>query len=193
MRRPAPATARGDARRWVVLAWTVLAATLLVTSVTRPVARTGLGSTLSLHQLFDLVLSGNLPVAVPRWIGLSGYLPAFAGAVLLIAEAATGRLRTGLRIVGLGVATASVTAIVTLGPWEAPGTLGTGAWLALAGVLSGWAGVGVGAAARLAHRDEPMVAHEPTVPEHPGNGTDDARSAAAPNQGEPHVLSPMRY
>lgn len=180
-------TAPDDVRRRVVLACTVLAAVLLVVSVTRPVAGTGLGSTLSLHQLFDLVLSGNLPIRVPRWIGLSGYLPALAGAVLLIAEAATGRWRTGLRMVGVGVATASVAAIVALGPWE---KLGSGAWLGVAGVASAWFGVALGVAGRVVGRTDTRA--RPDSP-HVGDEDDDARSTAATAEGEPHVLSPMRY
>lgn len=145
-------TARSNRRRWPASAFSVLAAGLLVAGVTQPVARVGIGSSLSLHALFDLVLAGNLPLDVPRWLGVSGYLPAIGGALLLVAEAFDGPTRVVVRAIGLVVAVVSVLAIVVFGPWEAPGNLGPGAWLLSAGALCAVIGAGVESSPELHRR-----------------------------------------
>lgn len=125
---------RSDGLRRSATACSVAAAFFLVVSITRPPARSGVASTISMHELFDLLLAGNLPLPVPRWLGVFGYLPALGGGLLLLAEAARGRLRVVVRAVGLVLAVVSVVAIVWFGPWRAPGNLGAGSWLALVGV-----------------------------------------------------------
>lgn len=163
---------RSDRLRRGAIACTVVAAVLLVVSITLPPARSGVASTISLHELFDLLLAGDLPLRIPRWLGIFGYLPALGGGLLLLAEAAQGGLRVVVRSVGLVVAVVSVVAIVVFGPWDAPGNLGTGSWLALAGV-------GFALAATLIELYEPLRARFGGTPEHRTNG-------------EPHVLSTLR-
>lgn len=113
------------------------AGALFVASIWWPVARTGVGSALAVHELFDLLLADTLPLGIPRWLGILGYLPALGGATLLMAEALVGRSRLVTRAVGYAVAALSTVALVTQGPWSAVETLGTGAWLALAATVTG--------------------------------------------------------
>jgi hypothetical protein len=134
---------RSDRARRVATACSVAAAVLLVVGITRPPARTGIASTISMHELFDLLLAGNLPLRVPRWIGLFGYLPALGGALLLLAEATRGPRRVVVRSVGLAVVVVSVIGIVWFGPWGALGNLGAGSWIVLAGMGCALLGAGV--------------------------------------------------
>lgn len=134
---------RSDRARRAATACSVAAAVLLVVGITRPPARTGIASTISMHELFDLLLAGNLPLRIPRWIGLFGYLPAFGGALLLLAEATRGTRRIVVRTVGLAVVVVSVIGIVWFGPWGAPGNLGAGSWIVLVGTGCALLGAGV--------------------------------------------------
>ena len=112
----------------------------------------GIGSTISTHELFDLMLAGNLPFSIPRWLGLFGYVPVLGGALLLIAEAAQSRIRSAVRLVGVASAVISVGALVFFGPWEVPGELGSGLWLGLIGVAFALLGCAVEAAPALRRR-----------------------------------------
>ncbi len=163
---------RSDGLRRSATACSVVAASFLVVSITRPPARSGVASTISMHELFDLLLAGNLPVPVPRWLGIFGYLPALGGGLLLLAEAARGRLRVVVRSVGLALAVVSVVAIVWFGPWHAPGNLGAGSWLALVGAACALLGAAIESFA-------PMKARF-------------GATTADRTNGEQHVLSTLR-
>lgn len=130
---------------WVAPALRAVGAVALVVAVTRPVARTGLGSALALHELFDLLLSGRLPFGLPRWLGLFGYLPAIGGALVLIGEAPRGRAGPVLRWVGVSVAVVSVAVLALGGPWRRPGLYGVGLYWAFAGCILVVVGLVVGA------------------------------------------------
>ncbi len=134
-------------RHWANSVVDGCAGVLLVVCITQPLAREGIGSATSLHELFDLLLGGTLRFGIPRWLGLFGYLPAFGGIAIMIAEATHGRLRTAMRVTGVLIATVSVTILTVAGPWNSPSRLGTGLWLAIAGVAAAL----VSSALELAH------------------------------------------
>ena len=110
------------------------AGVLLVTCVTQPIARMGVGSATSLHEVFDLLLDGHLRLGIPRWVGLFGYVPAFAGVAILLAEATVGRLRNVLFLSGLVSAALAVGLLAVTGPWNHVDQFGLGLWLGIAGV-----------------------------------------------------------
>ncbi len=119
-------------------------ALLLVVSITRPPADNGTGSTISLHELFDLLLAGNLPMPIPRWVGVFGYVPAIGGAMILISEALPTRPGLVVRGIGWLAAAASVSVLVTQGPWQVFGGLGPALWLGMAGVVVVGLGIAMG-------------------------------------------------
>lgn len=107
---------------------------LLVACVTQPLARTGVGSATSFHEVFDLLLDGHLRLGIPRWVGLFGYVPAFGGVAILLAEATVGRLRIALFLSGLVSSALAVGLLAVTGPWHHLDQLGRGLWLGITGV-----------------------------------------------------------
>lgn len=107
---------------------------LLVVCVTQPLAHVGVGSATSFHEVFDLLLDGHLRLGIPRWVGLFGYVPAFGGVAILLAEATVGRLRIVLFLSGLVASALAVGLLAVTGPWSHLDRLGLGLWLGIAGV-----------------------------------------------------------
>jgi hypothetical protein len=107
---------------------------LLVACVTQPLARIGVGSATSFHEVFDLLLDGHLRLGIPRWVGLLGYVPAFGGVAILLAEATVGRLLIVLFLSGLVSSAVAVGLLAATGPWNHLDRLGLGLWLGIAGV-----------------------------------------------------------
>ncbi len=121
--------------RFVAATLHAIGAALLVGSILLPPARIGVASTISLHELFDLLLSGHVPFSVPKWIGLFGYVPAMSGALILLTGFLSGTLQLIFR--GIGVAIAWIAAILLLlgGPWMVPSNMGSGLWMLVVGAI----------------------------------------------------------
>lgn len=167
---------------------------LLVFSETLPLAREGIGSATSMHALFDLLLSDTIRVGIPRWLGLFGYAPAIGGVLVMLAEAARGRLQTWLRAVGLLVAGVALAAIAFGGPWRGVSLLGDAVWVGAGGISLVIAGI-VAESILARSKRQPVAATAADA----GQGITYDHSLEDPDPGAQtrstasHVLSPVRY
>ena len=64
---------------------------LVVASAFLPWVAHGIGSSVDLHDLGDLLLGGAVSAVVPRWVGLVAYLIPIIGAALIVGSSIEGR------------------------------------------------------------------------------------------------------
>lgn len=111
---------------------------LLVASVV-PWSGRGAGSTIALHRVGDLILSGTVDAWASRWVGLVVYAVPLSGALLLVG-AGLGRRRGAAlsAVASIGGILATGVVLATLDRVGRAGTsTGSGAILALAGSVLG--------------------------------------------------------
>ncbi len=124
-----------------------LGGALLLTAAAAPWAERGAGSTIALHRVGDLILSGAVDAWAPPWAGLAVYTVPLAGALLLVGAGLGGRV--GPAVSGGAVVLAVAGTILVVGALDQVGRAGVGPGpvLAGAGALLGTAAVGLGMAA----------------------------------------------
>lgn len=115
---------------------------LLLSAVFFPWAGSGAGSSIAARRIGDLLLSGAVEAWAPRWLGLCVYLVPAAGALLLIGIGLGGR--PGLIVAAAGLLPALLVTGATIAalPREGLLDLGSGAAMALIGVVLGAVSVG---------------------------------------------------
>jgi hypothetical protein len=95
----------------------------------------GLGSTLSAHQLADLVQSGSVSYWVPSWLGVVWYAVPISGAVLIMCSSVDGPVARTTRVITSCAATAvSLALALTVTRWS-PSRFGPATWLSLVAAL----------------------------------------------------------
>jgi hypothetical protein len=111
----------------------------IVASAFLPWVARGLGSTVDLHDLGDLVLGGTVSAVIPRWIGLVAYVIPAIGALLIVSSGVEpGWARRTSAVLALGALV--LTAVATIlpftrhaHPWLGQAVAGAGAVAACVG------------------------------------------------------------
>jgi hypothetical protein len=113
----------------------------IVASVFLPWVSHGIGSSVDLHDLGDLLLGGTVSAVIPRWVGLVAYLIPIVGAALIVGSSVEGiraRRWTGV------LAVAALLLVMVAGalpfarharPWLGQLVAGVGAVVACIGVM----------------------------------------------------------
>lgn len=96
-----------------------------------PATSSGMGSTLSAHQLADLVQSGSVTHWVPSWIGLAWYLVPISGALLVMCSALGGSIARVTRVVTAAAAAVISLALALFVTRWSPSRFGPSTWLSV--------------------------------------------------------------
>jgi predicted benzoate:H+ symporter BenE len=113
---------------------------LIVASAFLPWVAHGLGSSVDLHDLGDLLLGGTVSAVIPRWVGLVAYLIPIVGAALIMGSSIEGararRWTAALAVAALVLVLAAALMPLTrhAHPWLGQLVAGLGVLMACIGV-----------------------------------------------------------
>ncbi|MEJ7584107.1 MAG: hypothetical protein WKF43_08460 [Acidimicrobiales bacterium] len=138
-----PSQGPPDRRRTAELLIGTVSGALLLVAVFLPWAGSGAGSSIAARRVGDLLLSGTVEAWAPRWLGFCVYLVPVAGALVLIGTGLGGRLGCLVAGAGLGPALLVTGATIAALPRRGLVDFGTGAAVALVGVVLGAVAVGL--------------------------------------------------
>ncbi|MGI8938097.1 MAG: hypothetical protein ACR2JF_07785 [Iamia sp.] len=129
---------------------------LLLVATAMPWSGRGAGSSIALHRVGDLILSGAVDAWASRWIGLVVYAVPLSGALLLVGAGLGGRRGAALSAVAAaGGLAASGLVVDTLDRVGRSGT-GPGTVLAVTGAALGVVAALLGVLGRSGPREHPI-------------------------------------